>query len=140
MEDTPFAPVTSEAPEINLIAVMVPTLLMMLIMFAVVGAIMWWGMFTKAGKTGWHSLIPIYNMVVWMEIIGRPLWWVVMLFIPLINIVFSILACLDTAKSFGKEPAFAIGLWLLSIIFFPILSWGSAQYQGPAAAAQPALA
>lgn len=123
----------SEYPEVSLIAVLVPLFISFLVVMVVFGAIMWWGMFTKAGKPGWHSVIPIFNMVVWMQIIGRPGWWVLLMFVPLVNLIITILVCIDTAKSFGKEAAFGVGLWLLGIIFFPILSWGSAQYQGPAA-------
>ena len=123
----------SDIPDVNLVAILIPALLGFLVAFAAVGAIMWWGMFTKAGKPGWHSIIPIYNIVVWMQIIGRPGWWTILMFVPLVNLIIAILACIDTAKSFGKDAGFGVGLWLLGIIFFPILSWGGAKYQGPAA-------
>ena len=91
-----------------------------------------WKIFTKAGKPGWASIIPIYNIIVWCQIVGRPAWWVI-LFIVCAPIV-AIILCIDLAKSFGKGVGFALGLIFLGIIFFPILAFGSAQYQGPAAA------
>ena len=91
----------------------------------------WWKIFSKAGQPGWAAIIPIYNWIVWCKIVGRPAWWVLLLLIcfPIFFIILSI----DLAKSFGKGVGFAIGLILVSIIFFPILGFGSATYQGPSA-------
>ena len=99
----------------------------------VFGALMLWGMFTKAGEPGWASMVPLYNLFVLLKIVGRPAWWFVLCFIPLVNIIISILVSIDAAKSYGKEAGFGIGIWILPFIFLPILSWGSAQYTGPAA-------
>ena len=55
--------------------------------------------------------------------------------IPFVNFIVCIILCIDLAKSFGKGVGFGIGLALLGIIFFPILGFGSAQYQGPTAGA-----
>jgi hypothetical protein len=91
-----------------------------------------WKVFTKAGKPGWAAIVPIYNYIVVMEIIGRPLWWFVLLLVPLVNIVIAIIVCIDLAKSFGQGTGFGIGLLLLSPIFMAILGFGSARYIGPA--------
>ncbi|MCP5488735.1 MAG: signal peptidase I [Verrucomicrobia bacterium] len=96
-----------------------------------------WMVFTKAGKPGWAAIVPIYNMIVLLEIAGKPLWWVLLLFVPFVNFVVSILVYINLAKAFGKGGGFAAGLILLPIIFFPILGFGSAEYQGvPAPATQ----
>jgi Family of unknown function (DUF5684) len=92
-----------------------------------------WKIFTKAGQPGWAAIIPIYNWYILCKIVGRPGWWVILFFIPFINFIIGIIVCIDLAKSFGKGVGFAIGLILLGVIFFPILGFGSAQYQGPAA-------
>ena len=97
-----------------------------------------WKVFTKAGQPGWASIIPIYNLYVWCKIVGRPWWWILLMLIPFVNFIILIILCIDMAKSFGKGAGFGIGLALLGIIFWPILGFGSAQYQGPAAA-QPAI-
>jgi hypothetical protein len=34
----------------------------------------WWMVFTKAGEAGWKSIIPIYNIIVILKIVGRD-WW-----------------------------------------------------------------
>jgi len=92
-----------------------------------------WKIFTKAGQPGWASIIPIYNLYIWCKIVGRPGWWILLMLIPVVNFVIAIILCIDLAKSFGKGVGFGIGLVFLGIIFFPILGFGSAQYQGPAA-------
>jgi hypothetical protein len=92
-----------------------------------------WKVFTKAGQPGWASIIPIYNLYIWCKIVGRPGWWVILLLIPFVNFIIGIILCIDMAKSFGKGVGFGIGLALLGIIFWPILGFGSAQYQGPSA-------
>src|SRR2546429_2668070 len=93
----------------------------------------WWKIFTKAGQTGWACIIPIYNLYVWCKIVGRPWWWILLMLIPFVNFIILIILIIDLGKSFGKGVGFGIGLLLLPIIFFPILGFGSAQYQGPAA-------
>lgn len=92
-----------------------------------------WKVFTKAGQPGWASIIPIYNIYIWCKIVGRPWWWILLMLIPFVNFIVAIILCIDLAKSFGKGVGFGIGLALLGIIFFPILGFGSAQYEGPAA-------
>ena len=91
-----------------------------------------WKVFTKAGQPGWASLIPIFNIYIWCKIVGRPGWWVILMLIPFVNFIVAIILCIDLAKSFGQGVGFGIGIILLSIIFLPILGFGSAQYQGPA--------
>ncbi|WKN31058.1 DUF5684 domain-containing protein [Porifericola rhodea] len=91
-----------------------------------------WKIFTKAGKPGWASIIPIYNLVVLLEIIGKPGWWIILYFIPLVNIVAAIWATNLLSKSFGNSEGFTIGLLFLPIVFYPVLAFGGASYQGPA--------
>lgn len=88
-----------------------------------------WVIYGKAGKPGWAAIIPIYNLIVWLEITGRPIWWIILFFIPLVNLIMYI----DLAKSFGKSEAFGCGMILLPVVFFPLLAFGDAQYVGPVA-------
>ena len=94
-----------------------------------------WKVYTKAHQPGWACIIPLYNTYVLMKIVGRPGWWLVLLFIPIVNIVILIMVMIDLAKSFAKSTGFAVGLIFLPFIFIPVLGFGSAQYVGPAAAA-----
>lgn len=92
-----------------------------------------WKVFVKAGKPGWAAIIPIYNSVVLLEIVGRPIWWIILMLIPCVNFVVAIIVCIDLAKSFGKGSGFGIGLALLGFIFFPILGFSEDRYLGPSA-------
>lgn len=92
-----------------------------------------WKLFEKAGKPGWASLVPIYNLVVILEIVGRPVWWVILLLIPCVNFVVAILICIDLAKSFGKDTVYGLGLAFFGFIFFPLLGFSDAKYLGPKA-------
>lgn len=90
-----------------------------------------WKMFEKAKKPGWAAIIPIYNIIVLLQIVGRPLWWFILLLIPIVNIVIGIIVLHGLSKSFGKGVGFTIGLIFLSFIFIPILGFGDATYKGP---------
>ena len=103
-----------------------------------------WKVFTKAGRPGWAAIVPFYNVYVLLEIAGRPTWWlvfyvlsVVVFFIPpvsgLILLVLGIIVGIDVARKFGKGTGFGIGLGIVPYIFYPILGWGGARYEGAGA-------
>jgi hypothetical protein len=92
-----------------------------------------WAVFQKAGEPGWAALIPIYNIMVLLKIAGKPMWWVILMLIPFVNIIVLIIAIVGLARNFGKGAGFALGLVFLAPIFYPILAWGDARYQPQAA-------
>jgi uncharacterized membrane protein YhaH (DUF805 family) len=94
-----------------------------------------WKMFEKAGKPGWAAIVPIYNIIVLLEIVGRPLWWIVLFLIPCVSFVAWIIIAIDVAKAYGKDVAYGIGIALLGFIFLPMLGFGAARYVGPPARA-----
>ncbi|MBO9203437.1 MULTISPECIES: DUF5684 domain-containing protein [Niastella] len=103
-----------------------------------------WKVFEKAGQPGWACIIPIYNFIVLLKIVGKPTWWVLLFFIPVVNYVFIIWTYNMLSKSFGKDEGFTIGIIFLGVVFLPILGFGDAKYVGPygdaaafAAAQQP---
>ncbi|NLK53383.1 MAG: hypothetical protein GX293_00755 [Bacteroidales bacterium] len=91
-----------------------------------------WKIYSKANKPGWACLIPIYNIIVLLRIIGKPWWWIFLLLIPIVNIVFAIWMTNLLSKSFGKNEGFTIGLLFLPFVFYPLLGFGEAKYNGPA--------
>jgi len=93
-----------------------------------------WKVFEKAGKPGWAAIIPIYNMIVLIEIVGKPMIWILWLIIPCVNFVFVVWLYNLVAKSFGKSEGFTVGMLIFPYIFWPILGFGSATYLGPSAA------
>jgi len=96
-----------------------------------------WKLFAKAGKPGWASLIPIYNVIVMLEIVNKSVWLIILFFIPFVNVILSFLLCYWLAVSFSKGIGYTLGLIFLPIIFYPLLAFSeSAQYTG-GASAQP---
>lgn len=94
-----------------------------------------WKVFAKANQPGWGVLIPIYNIILMLKIANKPVWWIILLIVPIANIVVSVLVALAIAKNFGKGAGFGLGLAFLPVIFYPILGFGDAEYSpvGPAA-------
>src|SRR5262245_37900984 len=101
--------------------------LVILVFFAFVG----WKLFDKAGKPGWAALVPIYNMVVFLEIVGKPIWWIVLMFIPIVSLVIALILSVSLAERFGKGTGFGIGIAFLGFIFLPMLAFGDAEYSPP---------
>lgn len=100
-------------------------LLLLFLVFRIGVTIGYWKLFEKAGIEGWKSLIPFYSeYVIITEIVGKPKWWIVYLFIPVIGefayfiLVFNLLRC------FGKE---SLGAQLLTVfagfIYLPYLGF-----------------
>lgn len=97
-----------------------------------------WKIFSKAGKPGWHAIIPFLNLYTLAEVGGKPGWWgIVAILVPIIPIVGAIASLVmlvmiynGVAKGFGKGTGFTVGLILLNPIFVLILAFGDAQYTG----------
>jgi uncharacterized membrane protein YhaH (DUF805 family) len=88
-----------------------------------------WRVFEKAGKPGWASIVPFYNIIVMLEIAERPVWWLFMFFIPIVNFVFLCMMYHQISRRFGHDTGFTVGLILLSPIFIAILGFGQDKYQ-----------
>jgi hypothetical protein len=98
--------------------------------FAVLMIASLWKVFTKAGEPGWAALIPFYNFYVMLRIGNNPGWYLLLMFVPLANLYAFAKMYSGLAKAFGKGIGWAIGLWILSFIFFPLLAFGDYRYQG----------
>jgi hypothetical protein len=96
-----------------------------------------WKVFAKAGQPGWAAIIPIYNFYILCKVGGKPGWWVLLMLIPFVNIIIFLLLCIAIAEKFGKGAGFGVGLFFLGFIFFPILAFGDARYQGAGAPPLP---
>jgi len=90
-----------------------------------------WKVFEKANQPGWGILIPIYNLILMLRVAGKPIWWILLMLIPLVNIIPSVLVPIAIAKNFGKSAMFGVGLIFLPFIFYPILGLGDAEYNPP---------
>jgi hypothetical protein len=73
--------------------------------------------------------VQIYNIYLILKIAGKPGWWLILFFIPIVGFIVMILVTVDLAKNFGKGVGFALGLIFLGFIFYPVLGFSDAQYQ-----------
>ncbi len=83
-----------------------------------------WKIFKKAGKPGWASIIPIYNIYIMCEIAEKEWWYVLLSCVPFANIYAMVVLYNGMAKRFGKSGGFVVGMILLPVIFFPMLAFG----------------
>jgi len=107
---------------------LVGTIVMLAIALLLIAAM--WKVFTKAGEPGWAAIVPIYNLIVLLKIAGKPAWWFILFIIPFVNLIVAFIVSIAIAKAFGKGTGFGIGLALLGPIFYPVLGFGDARYQG----------
>ncbi|MGI9531816.1 signal peptidase I [Lutimonas sp.] len=77
-----------------------------------------WKLYVKAGRKAWEAIVPIYNAVVLMQIINRPKWWVILLFIPIINLLMFPIVWIETIRSFGKNTTKDSFLVVLTLGFY----------------------
>jgi len=100
---------------------------LMVVVFVIAG----WKIFTKAGRPGWESIVPIYsNWILVTEICKKEPLWFFLMFVPIGNIIAAWVISQEMAKKFGKSEAFGMGLFFLAPIFALILAFGDAKYQG----------
>jgi hypothetical protein len=90
-----------------------------------------WAIFHKADRPGWAVLVPLYNVILLFDLIGRPWWYLAFLFIPGTQPVLWVIVAFGLARSFGRNIPFALGMTVLFPIFLPLLAFGKAQYVGP---------
>ena len=77
-----------------------------------------WKLYVKAGRKAWEAAIPVYNAIVLMQIINRPKWWVILLFIPIINLLMFPVVWVETLRSFGKNKISDTWLGILTLGFY----------------------
>jgi Family of unknown function (DUF5684) len=114
-------------------SVFIPLMIVALV-FGIFTLVVTWRVFTKAGKPGWAAIVPFYGTYVLLKIVGRPGWWLILFFVPIVNIVILILVLIDLAHAFGRSGGFAVLLILLQPIGMAILAFShTAVYVGPVA-------
>jgi hypothetical protein len=111
-----------------LLAVSIPLLLVIVMLVGMFKA------FSKMGHSNaWWLIIPLLNFVFMIQFAEKPIWWIILFFIPLVGSIVAIyvswLIASKVAKAYGKSDGFAIGLLLLGFIFYPILGFGDIQPQ-----------
>ena len=77
-----------------------------------------WKLYVKSGYKSILAFIPVYNAVILMKIINRPSWWVILLFLPIINLLIFPVIWVETARSFGKNTTLDTIATVASLGFF----------------------
>lgn len=77
--------------------------LIFLLIIQIIHGLGTWKLYIKAGRKAWEAFTPIYNGFVLMKIINRPWWWVILLFLPIVNLIMLMVVWVETARSFGKN-------------------------------------
>lgn len=77
-----------------------------------------WKLYESAGRKRWEAAIPVYNAIVLMKIIGRPTWWTVLLFLPIINLIIFPVIWVETLRSFGKRSGVDTFLGIVTLGFY----------------------
>lgn len=115
----------------------ISTYMVVVIGIAVLQIIAMWKVFEKAGQKGWKAIIPIYNMVILFKIAGLSPWLLLVYLagiIPFVGwiaaLVLNVVTCTKLSNAYGKGGGFAVGLFFLPTIFYMILGFGKAEYQG----------
>ena len=74
-----------------------------LIVIQIIHGLGTWKLYTKTGRKAWEAFLPIYNGVILMKIISRPWWWIILMFLPIVNLIMIPAVWVETARSFGKD-------------------------------------
>ena len=77
-----------------------------------------WKLYIKAGRQAWEAFVPVYNGVILMKIINRPWWWVILLFLPIVNLIMLMVVWVETARSFGKNTYLDTFLAIIILGFY----------------------
>ncbi len=88
-----------------------------------------WRAFRKAGRPGLLFVIPILNLVNLFDLAGKPLWWLLLLLVPGVNVIVLLFALAAFAHRFGHGTLFAIGLLVLPPVFWFLLGFDNSQYR-----------
>lgn len=103
-----------------------------LLVFTLVNIVAFWQIFEKAGKPGWKSIIPIYNLLVLFDILGKPRYWFLFLLIPGLHLFIPFWMTILLGQRFQQSDLFIMGLFLFGFVFVPILAFGDSKYLAPA--------
>lgn len=85
--------------------------------------------FTKAGRSKWAAFVPIYNLIVLLQIAGRPAWWVLFTPVPVVNLVLGARLGIALAERFNRGRLFGLGLFFLGPLFLPLLAFSDLRYR-----------
>ncbi|RZJ36147.1 MAG: signal peptidase I [Flavobacterium sp.] len=77
-----------------------------------------WRLYEAAGRKRWEAAVPVYNAIILMKIIGRPAWWTILLFVPVVNLIMFPVVWIETLRSFGKNTTTDTVLGVVTLGFY----------------------
>ncbi len=92
--------------------------LIFILLVQVIHGIGTWKLYVKAGRKAWEAFVPVYNGIVLMQIINRPKWWILLLFIPVINLFLFPIIWIETLRTFGKKSTVDMVLGVVTLGFY----------------------
>ena len=92
-----------------------------------------WILYDRAGKPGWAAIVPVYNVIVMLEITGKPTWWILLILIPFVGIVFYLIVHFAFMDAFGQGILMSLLSLIVPWIIFPMMAFGGAVYDPDAA-------
>lgn len=102
------------------------------LIIVIVQVVCGWRLFEMAGHKGWECLIPLYGSYAFCEIVYGTGWLFALQLIPWVGVVFSLKFALDAALAYGRTRLFGVGMFFISIVFYPMLAFSSdTTYEGP---------
>jgi signal peptidase I len=96
----------------------IPGWLLFILLVQLIHGIGTWKLYVKAGRKAWEAFIPIYNGIVLMQIINRPKYWILLLFIPVINLFLFPIIWIETLRTFGKKSTLDMILGVVTLGFY----------------------
>ncbi|ARV10529.1 signal peptidase I [Winogradskyella sp. PC-19] len=89
-----------------------------LIVIQIIHGLGTWKLYIKAGRQAWEAFVPIYNAVILMKIISRPWYWVILIFLPIVNLIMIPAVWVETARAFGKDTKLDALICILTLGFY----------------------
>ena len=100
---------------------MFASLTLQLIFVVIAYAVTAYPLYVMAQKTNqenpWFAFVPILNLVTFVQVAGKELWWIILLFVPCVNLVVSIILWMAVAERMGKPS------WLGILMLVPVVNF-----------------
>ena len=122
-------------------------IIMLFLIWGTLNFISQWQIYSKAGRSGWLIMVPIYNALIFADICKVPRTIFILSFMIgfvcglinndialIVNYVCSLSLSAywsySLAKVYGRDLWFTMGLIFMPLVFYPILGLGNYEYEG----------
>ncbi len=116
----------------------------MLFMWAAMAALYFYFAFMQfriaSVKTGnadiaWFAFVPILNTILLIKMAAKPMWWIFLLLIPIVNLVAFFALWMEVAKACDQSPVWGFLTMIppISLVSIFVMAYGSRSFDHPAA-------